>query len=102
MIDQFSNMNLRIYSFLERKSNSTWSIEPGIGKYNNLTYVVTGNLIYIINGIEYIIEKGSILYIPKGCLKEGYTVGNETFRCYTTLFLYEFFDEEYSILLSQL
>lgn len=62
-----------VFLFAERRCYPDWVIERRLNNFHDLTFVVGGKACYIVNGVEYIVEAGDVIYIPSGSTREAYT-----------------------------
>jgi AraC-like DNA-binding protein len=52
----------------------------------DLTYVVAGNALYMINGIKYEVGGGDLLCMPAGCMRSSATHYDNPMRCFSVNF----------------
>lgn len=70
-----------------RKCTPAW--EMAEQKFNrcDITYVVHGNALYRINGVEYEVSEGSLLYVSRGSIRAGVTFPERLMHCFSVNFL---------------
>lgn len=78
----FNTLTPIIDYFVDRKSLPNWKLPKSTLGFHDLTYVYEGRATYIINGHEYQLERGDLIYIPKGSIREAYTCNNKPLQCY--------------------
>ncbi|MDR1220574.1 MAG: AraC family transcriptional regulator [Treponema sp.] len=52
----------------------------------DLTYVIAGNALYMINGIKYTVSGGDLLCMPAGSMRSGATYSDNPMRCFSINF----------------
>lgn len=75
-----------IVYFVNRKSTPGWSIVKAVIDFHDLTYVYGGRAVYIVNGEEYKLQQGDIIYIPSGSVREAYTFTDAPVQSFATNF----------------
>lgn len=56
--------------------------------FNDLILVAEGTILYNINGIDYCLKAGDMLYVAQGSRKRSFTNSDESFALYSCLFTY--------------
>src|SRR5690606_17327041 len=69
-----------------RKCTPTWEIAENEISFYDLTYVVEGRGVYIINGVPYEVKKGDVLCIPKGSIRKAYCFAEDLMHLYSANF----------------
>lgn len=73
-----------------RKCTPTWEIALNEITFYDITYVLEGKGNYIINGVEYAVERGDLLCIPRGSIRKAHCIVNDLMILYSANFnLYE-------------
>lgn len=73
-----------------RKCTPTWEIAVNKISFCDLTYVMEGRGIYIINGVEYEVKRGDLLCIPRGSIRKAHCIIDDLMNLYSANFmLYE-------------
>lgn len=73
-----------------RKCTPTWEIERNEISFYDITYVVEGKGIYIINGVKYEVKRGDLLCIPRGSIRMAQCIVDDLMNLYSANFkLYE-------------
>lgn len=92
------NLSVEINDFLVpdigyliyRKCTPTWEIERNEISFYDITYVVEGKGIYIINGVKYEVKRGDLLCIPRGSIRMAQCIVDDLMNLYSANFkLYE-------------
>lgn len=84
--EEYMNIVPEIIYFVNRKCTPSWSIVKSNIDFHDLTYVYSGRSVYIIDGIEYKLQQGDLIYIPVGSVREAYTSSAEPMQCYAANF----------------
>lgn len=71
-----------IFLFVERKCFPDWRIGKDWIDFHDLTFVVDGKACYYINGKEYLVESGDIIYIPENSTREAHTFKDSPMHAY--------------------
>jgi YesN/AraC family two-component response regulator len=71
---------------IDRKCIADWNISLQEVLANVLLYVVKGNIRYIVNGIQYDLVPGDLLYMPYGSKQQVSTIPNNLMHCLTVVF----------------
>ncbi len=72
--------------FVNRKSTPGWSIVRSTIDFHDLTYLYGGRAVYIVDGEEYKLQRGDLIYIPKGDVREAYTYPEDPVQSFATNF----------------
>jgi AraC-like DNA-binding protein len=72
--------------FVNRKSTPGWSIVKSTIDFHDLTYVYGGRAVYTINGEEYKLQQGDLIYIPDGNIREAYTYPEDPIQSFAANF----------------
>jgi len=95
--NNFDNAVPRIDYFIYRNNTPSWKIEHAQTDFIDITYVVGGTAVYVINGTEYTIKEGDLLCIPKDSERSAISHMANNFECYAVNFrLFSFEDAEAS------
>lgn len=78
----FDNIVPTVIYFVDRKSTPSWCIIKDRIDFHDLTYITEGKVAYHINGAEYIVEAGDMIYIPRGNTREANTIKDTDFHSY--------------------
>jgi len=72
-LEQLQHLLAGVVFFVDRRCYPDWEIiEHKIG-FHDLTFVVEGRSTYYVNGIEYTVKAGDVIYIPMGSVREAHT-----------------------------
>src|SRR5690606_31570512 len=69
-----------------RKCTPTWEIAENEITFCDITYVIEGKGIYVINGVEYEVKRGDLLCIPRGSLRKAHCIVDDLMIVYSTNF----------------
>lgn len=69
-----------------RKCTPTWEIAINEISFCDITYVVEGKGIYSINGVQYEVKRGDLLYIPRGSIRAAQCNTDELMNLYSANF----------------
>lgn len=73
-----------------RKCTPTWEIALNEISFYDITYVIDGKGIYIINGVQYEVKRGDLLCIPRGSIRKAHCIVDDLMSLYSANFkLYE-------------
>jgi AraC-like DNA-binding protein len=72
-LDQIQHLVPNIIFFVDRKCYPDWEIVRQKIGFHDLTFVVKGRSTYIVDGVEYHLEAGDVIYIPMGSVREAHT-----------------------------
>ncbi|WP_438352003.1 AraC family transcriptional regulator [Paenibacillus sp. FA6] len=73
-----------------RKCTPTWEIAKNEISFCDITYVIEGKGIYIINGVQYEVKRGDLLCIPRGSIRMAQCNVDDLMNLYSANFtLYE-------------
>jgi AraC-type DNA-binding domain-containing proteins len=73
-----------------RKCTPTWEIAKNEISFCDITYVIEGRGVYIINGVQYEVKRGDLLCIPRGSIRMAYCIVDDLMSLYSANFkLYE-------------
>ncbi|UUZ86293.1 AraC family ligand binding domain-containing protein [Paenibacillus sp. P26] len=59
--------------FVDRRSFPGWEIIRQKINFHDLTFIVGGQADYYVNGEKFTAEKGDMIYIPPGCIREAHS-----------------------------
>lgn len=74
--------NVQMEYLNHRVSTPQWCILPSKTHFIDLSYVVAGSAIYMINGAEHEVRQGDLICIPQGSLREAKAKPDETMEVY--------------------
>lgn len=95
MDECYDNIVPTVKTFALRNHQTNWNSNEVVGVHNNLTYVVSGSLTYVVNSIPYTLCPGDIIYIPRGLLKKSFADENSNWSCYTFMFIFSYTDNSF-------
>lgn len=84
--NNYTDIIPEIVYFVNRTSTPGWSIIQSTIDFHDLTYIYGGRAVYIVNGEEYTLQKGDIIYIPSGNIREAYTFNDDPVQSFATNF----------------
>ncbi|MCL2571437.1 MAG: AraC family transcriptional regulator [Defluviitaleaceae bacterium] len=94
----FDNAVPRIDYLIYRNNTPNWRIEPSVTDFVDMTYVVGGNAVYVINGKEITVKEGDLLCVPSGTNRSAISYAAGTFECYAINFnMYNFNNEQVAV-----
>ena len=98
--DEFDDSIPRIDYFIYRNNTPDWKIEPSQTNFIDITYVIGGAAIYIINGKDFLVDEGDLLCVPKKSHRSAISPLACHFECFATnLRLYNIEGKELDIAL---
>jgi len=71
-----------VVHFVDRKCFPEWKIEKDVIPFHDLTFVVEGKSNYYVNGVQYTVEAGDVIYIPLGSEREAHTLKESPMHSY--------------------
>lgn len=71
-----------IFLFVDRRCFPDWKIQKDVIGFHDLTFVVGGRANYYINGEQYTVEAGDIIYVPEGSVREAHTFEDSPMHAY--------------------
>lgn len=69
-----------------RKCTPAWQIDEQELNACDITYVIHGNARYTIDGVDYELAEGSILYVPQGSMRAAITFPDRLMHCFSVDF----------------
>lgn len=72
--------------FICRYCTPKWSIHKAAIDFIDLTYIIDGRVTYIVNDIPYEAEKGDLICIPKGSIRQAIIVPDKPMAAYASNF----------------
>jgi len=69
-----------------RKCTPTWEIAENEISFCDITYIIEGKGIYIINGVQYEVKRGDLLCIPSGSIRKAQCIVNDLMSLYSANF----------------
>jgi AraC-like DNA-binding protein len=66
-----------------RKCSASWRLSRHKFPFNDITYVIQGSARYTINGIDYDLSSGDLLYLPENSIREGVTFPDRAMHCFS-------------------
>lgn len=69
-----------------RKCTPTWEIAENEISFCDITYVIEGKGIYIINGVQYEVKRGDLLCIPRGSIRKARCIVDDLMNVYSINF----------------
>jgi len=82
----FDNAVPYIGYFSYRKNTLNWRIEPSITDFADMTYVIGGDAVYIVNGKKIAVSAGDLLCIPEQSSRSAISYSAGTFECFAVNF----------------
>lgn len=68
--------------FIDRQCAPSWRIAKNAIPFHDLTWVLSGESTYLIDGVPYGLSGGDVIYIPKGSTREAFTSPRNPMHCY--------------------
>jgi len=84
--NDFDNAVPCIDYFSYRKNTTNWRIDPSVIDFVDMTYVVGGDAVYIINGKKIDVSTGDLLCIPEGSSRSAISHSADAFECFAVNF----------------
>lgn len=81
-LDKYEYLVPNVFHFVDRRCFPGWMIGKDTIDFHDLTFVMEGKACYIINGVEYIVEGGDLVYAPPGSVREAYTFDETPMHAY--------------------
>jgi len=69
-----------------RKCTPTWEIAENEISFCDITYVIEGKGIYVINGVQYEVKRGDLLCIPRGSIRKAQCIVDDLMNLYSANF----------------
>jgi AraC-like DNA-binding protein len=69
-----------------RKCTPSWEIAENVISFYDITYVVEGRGVYIINGVPHEVKRGDLLCVPTGSLRKAHSTIDELMHLYSANF----------------
>ena len=85
-MNDFENAIPDIDYFIYRNNTPDWRINPSKTDFIDITYIVRGNAVYIIDGQEVLVGEGDLLCIPSGSYRSAASSAASLFECFATNF----------------
>ena len=93
-IHEFNNTIPDIEYFNYRQGTPDWHIEQTKIHFTDLTYITGGRAVYTINHQKIQVEKGDLLCIPSGSLRDAGSSNAGHFECFAANFVMRGFSNE--------
>ncbi|MFC5471560.1 helix-turn-helix domain-containing protein [Cohnella suwonensis] len=81
-LEQMQYLVPDIYYYVDRRCFPDWEIIKQTIDFHDLTFVVEGKSNYYVNGVQYAVEAGDVIYIPKGNVREAHTFKESPMHSY--------------------
>lgn len=85
--DGFDDIHPRLDYFSYRVADWGWNILSSRIDFHDLTYVVDGMASYSVDGKQYVVGRGDLLYIPPASLREANLAASHKFEVYAMNFV---------------
>jgi len=82
----FDNAVPRIDYFSYRNNTLGWRIEPAITDFVDMTYLIGGDAVYIINGKKIAVSAGDLLCIPEQSSRSAISYSSGALECFAVNF----------------
>ncbi|MEN6312811.1 MAG: AraC family transcriptional regulator [Clostridiaceae bacterium] len=76
------NYHVSVDYFIDRQCTPSWCITQNAISFHDLTWVLSGESTYFIDGVPYHLTGGDVVYIPKGSMREAFTSVQNPMHCY--------------------
>ena len=83
---EFDNAVPRIDYFIYRNNTPSWKIEPAQTDFVDMTYVIGGSAVYVINGVAITVKEGDLLCIPRHSRRAATSPSAGTFEIFAVNF----------------
>ncbi|WP_439647944.1 helix-turn-helix domain-containing protein [Cohnella mopanensis] len=81
-LEQMQHFVPDINYFVDRRCFPDWEIIKQNIDFHDLTFVVEGKSNYYVNGVQYTVEAGDVIYIPMGNVREAHTFKENPMHSY--------------------
>lgn len=81
--DYLNDINVTVDYYNHRICTPSWGIQDGITDFVDITYVISGQAEYNINGCRYTVTSGDLLCIPSGSRRSAISVPEALMECYS-------------------
>ncbi|MFC0214581.1 AraC family transcriptional regulator [Paenibacillus chartarius] len=81
-ISAYADIVPDIFLFVDRRSFPDWEIIRQEINFHDLTFIVGGKADYYVNGKKYTAEKGDLIYVPPGSIREANTYKENPMHSY--------------------
>ncbi len=78
-----NNIVVTVDYYNHRICTPTWNISDEIINFIDITYVISGQAEYLINGKKYLVSSGDLLCIPSGSRRSAVTFPDSLMECYS-------------------
>ena len=82
MDDAFFNYHVSVDYFIDRQCAPSWRLPKSVISFHDLTWVLSGESTYLIDGVPYHLSGGDVVYIPRGSVREAFTSAQDPMHCY--------------------
>ncbi len=79
----FNNISVTIHYFNHRICTPEWVIEPRITPFTEITYIISGEAVYIVNGKHYTVRAGDLVYVKKNSRESAFANPHNLMECYS-------------------
>lgn len=77
------DVSLQVIKVVYRRCTPEWSIPKCVIEFSNLTYVTSGEALYIIDGVSYHVKQGDMIYVPSGFSRQASLLPGQPMHCYS-------------------
>ncbi|MFW5998717.1 MAG: helix-turn-helix domain-containing protein [Bacillota bacterium] len=95
MLNKYNYLIPTIEYFVERKCWPSWKIDKDEINFYDLTYIISGEAVYIVDGEEFELEEGDFIYISRGSSRKACTISENPMHCYAVNFQYEYSEGDF-------
>ena len=81
--DYLDDINVTVDYFNHRICTPNWEIEDGVIDFVDITYIISGQAEYTIDGTRYIVSSGDLICIPSGSKRSAVSIPDALMECYS-------------------
>lgn len=86
MTDVLTSLVPDIEYYIYRRCHVDWVILSSVIEFHDLSYIMSGEGVYLINGVEYPVAAGDVIYVPPGSERQAWTAYNNPMKLYASNF----------------
>ncbi|HHY81511.1 MAG TPA: AraC family transcriptional regulator [Clostridiales bacterium] len=79
----FNNIVVTIHYFNHRISTPEWVIEPRITPFTEITYIISGEAVYMVDGKRHVVRAGDLVYVKKNSSESAIVNPYNLMECYS-------------------
>lgn len=79
----FNNIVVDIEYYNHRICTPSWEIVERVNHFVDLTYIVSGEAVYMVDGVCHKVQAGDLVCVQKGCQESAFVDSNNLMDCYS-------------------